>query len=313
MWAQRSAQRSAPRKGRPRCPHLSGWLTRLTTTESAGSAHFSYTHISSSPNPDLRGSLSGHGEVSFTTDDVRVTEVDRDISFTATGNQPLHPISSTNTTDAIVIKGTIYQANPIPGLAFTEKYRVSSVSCSATLAARTFSGPQLCGRSRHAARAQRGGIGDRSRTGRCRRRRHDTVRGHIRTAARVCTAPGAAGTEPAPEQRVARQRRAPGPSTQHDLLQRSSTSRCEDPSCSRRLFQRTCDHGRYAHVLQIRRTGARVRTSEERDSSEGGELNRLLDRAGAIPAIPDVFRELAALSFVPLATRKRTLRSPFNG
>ncbi len=96
----------------------------LATTEKAGSAHFSYIHVTSSPNPELRGTLSGHGVVDFTTGDVRVTEVDRDISFSATGNQPLHPVHSTSTEDAIVVRGTVYQANPIPGLAFTGKYRV---------------------------------------------------------------------------------------------------------------------------------------------------------------------------------------------
>ena len=53
----------------------------LASTEKAGSAHFSYTHVTSSPNPELRGSLAGHGVVDFTTGDVRVTEVDHDISF----------------------------------------------------------------------------------------------------------------------------------------------------------------------------------------------------------------------------------------
>ncbi len=106
-------------------PSPSQWVADvLATTEGAGSAHFSYTQVTSSPNPELRASLSGHGEVDFTTDDVRVTEVDRDISFSASGSQPLHPVSSTNITDAIVIGGTVYQANPIPGLAFTGSYRV---------------------------------------------------------------------------------------------------------------------------------------------------------------------------------------------
>ena len=100
------------------------WVANvLTTTESAGSAHFSYTHVTSSPNPELRGSLSGHGEADFSTDDVRVTEVDRDISFESTGNQALHPVSSTSTVDAIVIDGSVFQADPIPGIAFTERYR----------------------------------------------------------------------------------------------------------------------------------------------------------------------------------------------
>ncbi len=96
----------------------------LAATERAGSAHFSYTHVTTSPNADLRGSVSGHGVVDFTTSAVQVTEVDRDISFSSTGNQSLHPVPSASTVDAIVIGGTVYQANPIPGLAFTDKYRV---------------------------------------------------------------------------------------------------------------------------------------------------------------------------------------------
>lgn len=96
----------------------------LAATEKAGRAHFSYTHVTSSPDPELRGTLSGYGVVDFTTGDVRVTEIDRDITFTSTGKQPLHPVHSTTTEDAIVIGGTVYQANPIPGVAFAEKYRV---------------------------------------------------------------------------------------------------------------------------------------------------------------------------------------------
>jgi len=96
----------------------------LAATEQAGSAHFSYAHVTSSPNPELRSTLSGHGVVDFTTGDARVTEVDRDITFSSTGNQPLLPVQSTSTEDAIVVGGTVYQANPIPGLAFTERYRV---------------------------------------------------------------------------------------------------------------------------------------------------------------------------------------------
>lgn len=110
-------------KSTPAAP--SQWVSELlAATEKAGSAHFSYTHVTSSPNPELRGTLSGHGVVDFTTGDVRVTEVDRDITFSSTGNQPLHPVHSTSSEDAIVVGGTVYQANPIPGLAFTEKYRV---------------------------------------------------------------------------------------------------------------------------------------------------------------------------------------------
>jgi hypothetical protein len=113
--AQKSSSSSTP----------SQWVAGvLASTERAGSAHFSYTHVTSSPNPELRGSLSGHGEVDFTTGNVRVSEVDHDITFSASGNQPLHPVSSTSTDDAIVIGETIYQEIPIPGLALTTRYRV---------------------------------------------------------------------------------------------------------------------------------------------------------------------------------------------
>ena len=99
----------------------------LAATQAAGSAHFSYTHVTSSPNPELRGTLSGHGVVDFSDGNVRVTEVDHDISFSSTGHQPLHPVHSTTTLDAIVVGGTMYQANPIPGLDFTGKYHLLSL------------------------------------------------------------------------------------------------------------------------------------------------------------------------------------------
>jgi hypothetical protein len=103
----------------------SPWVAALLArTERAGTARFSYTHVTSSPNADLRGSLSGHGAVNFVTDDAQVTEVDHQISFSSTDNQPLHPVHSSNTLKAIVIGGTVYQANPIPGIGITAQYHV---------------------------------------------------------------------------------------------------------------------------------------------------------------------------------------------
>jgi hypothetical protein len=103
----------------------SQWVAAvLATTERAGTARFSYAHVTSSPNADLRGSLSGSGEVNFAADDVQVTEVDHEISFSSTDNQPVHPVHSSNTVKAIVIGGTVYQANPIPGFRFTAQYHV---------------------------------------------------------------------------------------------------------------------------------------------------------------------------------------------
>jgi hypothetical protein len=101
----------------------SQWVAAvLATTERAGTARFSYAHVTSSPNAELRGSLSGNGEVNFATGDARVTEIDHDISFNSVGTQPLHPVHSTDTVKAIVIGGTVYQANPIPGFRFTDQY-----------------------------------------------------------------------------------------------------------------------------------------------------------------------------------------------
>ncbi len=113
-----NAQKSSP-------ANPSQWVAGvLAATEKAGSAHFSYTQVTSSPNAELRGSLSGRGVVDFTTGDSHVTEVDHDISFSATGHEPLHPVPSTSTEDAIVVGGTVYQANPIPGFSFTHEYRL---------------------------------------------------------------------------------------------------------------------------------------------------------------------------------------------
>jgi hypothetical protein len=46
----------------------SQWVAAvLATTQRAGTAGFSYTQVTSSPNADLRSSLSGHGSVDFGT------------------------------------------------------------------------------------------------------------------------------------------------------------------------------------------------------------------------------------------------------
>lgn len=103
----------------------SQWVAAvLAKTQQEGAARFSYTQITSSPNPNLRGSLSGSGVVNFSMDDARVTEVDHDITFTSTNNQPLHPVHATNREKAIVIGGTVYEANPILGVDFTNRYSV---------------------------------------------------------------------------------------------------------------------------------------------------------------------------------------------
>jgi hypothetical protein len=103
----------------------SRWVAAvLATTEKAGTATFSYTQVTSSSNADLRGSQSGHGAVDFGSGDARVTEVDHEVSFNSTNNQPIHAVHTTDTLKAIVIGGTVYQADPIAGIGFTSDYRI---------------------------------------------------------------------------------------------------------------------------------------------------------------------------------------------
>lgn len=101
----------------------SQWVAAvLAATQRAGTARFTYTHVTSSPHVDLRDSLSGSGAVNFTAGDAQVSEVDHDISFDSTDNQPAHPVPTTSRTKTIVIGQTVYQANPIPGFRFTAQY-----------------------------------------------------------------------------------------------------------------------------------------------------------------------------------------------
>jgi len=96
----------------------------LAATKGAGTAHFAYSSVSTSPNPDLRGDASGYGVVDFTTGDLWVTEIEHTVSLTSTDGGPTHPETSTDTIHAIVIGRTVYQANPIPGFPATDRYHV---------------------------------------------------------------------------------------------------------------------------------------------------------------------------------------------
>ena len=170
----------------------SQWVAAvLATTEKAGTAHFSYTHVTSSPNAELRGSLSGNGNVNFVTGNAQVTEVDHEISFSSTDNQPLQQVHLTNTLKAIVIGGTVYQADPIPGIGFTNAYRVLPF-------------PKLprAHRKLSLARAECRGIRAQPRSGHHRRDGHHPVRGHVCTPPRLCAAPAACRSDPTSELRV---------------------------------------------------------------------------------------------------------------
>jgi hypothetical protein len=80
----------------------------LATTAQAGTAHFSYSHVTASPNPDLRGSLSGSGVVDFSQGNVSVTEVDHQIEFEGGPTGLTRPVPTTTNDEEIVIGGVMY-------------------------------------------------------------------------------------------------------------------------------------------------------------------------------------------------------------
>ncbi len=87
------------------------WVSNVfATTAKAGTARFTYTHVTTSPTPDLRGTLSGSGAVDFTSGDVRVIEVDHQIEFEGGPIGPLRPHPSTTTQEDIDIGSVTYQS-----------------------------------------------------------------------------------------------------------------------------------------------------------------------------------------------------------
>lgn len=67
------------------------WLRAvLAATARAGSARFTYWHVTESPNPVLRSSIAGSGAVDFTTGAVQVAEVERQGVTSPAGLVPPH-------------------------------------------------------------------------------------------------------------------------------------------------------------------------------------------------------------------------------
>jgi hypothetical protein len=67
-------------------PTPAEWVAHLlAATAGAGTAHFAYTHVTTSPVPDLRSTLRGSGMVVFGRGDVEVTEVDHQTEFEGNG------------------------------------------------------------------------------------------------------------------------------------------------------------------------------------------------------------------------------------
>jgi hypothetical protein len=98
-------------------PHTSptAWVSGvLTTTATAGSARFTYTHITTSSSRAERDRTSGSGEVDFTTGSVRVTEIDHDIQVLGLPSSLRRYQPSTSTEMDIGIGTTLY-SDPFGG------------------------------------------------------------------------------------------------------------------------------------------------------------------------------------------------------
>jgi hypothetical protein len=98
--------------GAPGAPGVtpSQWVANvLTTTAQAGTAHLSYSHITTSPNPGLRATVSGSGVVDFSEGDVRVTEVDHQVEFEGVAAGPSRATPTVIAGEAIAIGTVVYQ------------------------------------------------------------------------------------------------------------------------------------------------------------------------------------------------------------
>jgi hypothetical protein len=108
----------SPGLARSSSPTPAEWVAHLlATTAGAGTAHFAYTHVTTSPVPDLRATMTGSGVVDFARGDVEVTEVDHQIDFESNGLGPSRAVPTTSTLVEIGIGSTVYQRFPFAGVA----------------------------------------------------------------------------------------------------------------------------------------------------------------------------------------------------
>jgi hypothetical protein len=92
------------------------WVAHLlATTADAGSARFTYTHVTASANPEERAMLNGRGEVDFRSGNVSVTEVDRQDTFTTVPLGVAHGAPTTSIVREIGIGPDEYQNMPPDG------------------------------------------------------------------------------------------------------------------------------------------------------------------------------------------------------
>jgi hypothetical protein len=95
----------------------SQWVAKLLArTAATGSAHFTYTHVSTSANVAYSGRFAGSGEIDFEAGTVQATEVDHQTEFTSSAGGLTHPERTATQIEFIGIGRTMYQSFTPAGL-----------------------------------------------------------------------------------------------------------------------------------------------------------------------------------------------------
>ncbi len=89
----------------------SQWVANLLArTAASGSAHFGYTHVSTSASAAYSGRIAGSGEIDFRSGTVQATEVDHQTEFTSSAGGLTHPERTATQLEFIGIGTTMYQS-----------------------------------------------------------------------------------------------------------------------------------------------------------------------------------------------------------
>lgn len=91
-------------------PAAASWVKGvLATTSAAGSAHFTYVSVTSSPDSSSRNSDSGSGVVDFAHGDFQVTQVNHQVAYEVVGGKAPHQTLDTWSEETIGIGKSVYQ------------------------------------------------------------------------------------------------------------------------------------------------------------------------------------------------------------
>ena len=122
LGAGLGAALGATAPGPPRPSGLPGvtpsqWVANvLARTAASGSAHFSYTHVSTSASAAYSGRIAGSGEIDFRSGRVRATEVAHETEFTSSAGGLTHPEQTATQLEFIGVGTTMYQSFEPAGL-----------------------------------------------------------------------------------------------------------------------------------------------------------------------------------------------------